>query len=551
MSANPLPAIVLSETGEILAENEAIAPWLDQPVRSLLKELFADAPKFRQLSWEATATDNYLVKRIAAGQNEARTVHFTRIGLSAGVFIYGTVLPAEKRTRARFLWMLNAMASLVAEISEEGEIVFLNTRMHDFLGYHRPSPKQATDLLQIDSGALQGYLTEARDNGMATFSAPLRNGEGQLTPTEVAVVPNQLFSDSTYLLTASALPPRQDGPALSGEGHHPQPTGPDHLYSTPETPRVVYASKSFTNTVRQACEAAETEGHVLITGEAGTGKGLLARVVHESSPGASRAFVEVDCSVLSAEQIERKLFTRPGGKPPADGSPPPDRLRYPTAGTIFLDHVEELPVVLQTRLLRVVDADDEPVPGMEEVGTPGVRIIAASGRPLGDLVERGLFHADLLGRLGRTTIDVAPLRERRKDIYPLVQHFIEELNERYQTNVSGMDSSSLSLLAELPLPGNVTELRTRVKQAYLDTGDEDGVLHILRSDAPAAAPAPAPKKATEKPEFLPFEEFQRDYLRRVLDSTEGKVSGAGGAAEILQMNPQTLFSKLRKLNIER
>ena len=298
---------------------------------------------------------------------------------------------------------------------------------------------------------------------------------------------------------------------------------------------------------------APTDTTVLITGETGTGKELIARAIHAQSSRMNKPMVILNCGALPADLIESELFGYRKGAFTGAQQDHLGRFELADEGTLFLDEIGEMPMQLQTRLLRVLqDGEFTPLGARQSIHTD-VRIIAATNRNLRDRVTEGKFRADLYFRLNVFPIHSLALRERREDIPLLIDHFIEKYTREGQP-VPQVAPKDLELLQQHPFYGNIRELENLVQRAlivsegpYLRFETE----RLVTTAEVEAAAAPAPGRPPTRGSVLTFEEAQRQHIMQVLQLTDGKVSGKGGAAELLAMNAQTLFSKMRKLGISR
>jgi formate hydrogenlyase transcriptional activator len=299
------------------------------------------------------------------------------------------------------------------------------------------------------------------------------------------------------------------------------------------------AMKAVRLAVRQV---APTDSTVLILGETGAGKELVARAIHQLSPRRDRLLVAVNCAALAPGIIASELFGHEPGAFTGALRRRPGRFELANQGTIFLDEVGELPPETQVMLLRVLqERTVERVGGSEPVPLD-VRVIAATHRDLSAARAEGRFRADLFFRLNVFPIHVPPLRNRREDISDLVRHFLHAFGRRLGKAVAHVSPATLALLADYPWPGNVRELENLIERAMIiTTGDTLQVdPHWLR---PGQASAPPP----EPPPGLA--ELERRAILDALARCHGKIYGPGGAAAALGLRPTTLYGKMRKHHI--
>jgi formate hydrogenlyase transcriptional activator len=290
-------------------------------------------------------------------------------------------------------------------------------------------------------------------------------------------------------------------------------------------------------------QVARTDTTVLILGETGTGKELVARAIHQLSSRRERLLVAVNCAALAPGVIASELF---GHEPGAFTGATRRRLgRFELAqrGTLFLDEVGELPPETQVLLLRALqERVIERVGGGEPVAVD-VRVVAATHRDLGAALGQGRFRADLFFRLNVFPIQVPPLRERREDIPDLVRHFLHHFGRRLNRPVTQVSAATLRLLMNYPWPGNVRELENIVERAMIvTTGD------TLEVDPHWLEPATARNTETAHPGLA---ELERRAILDALECCHGKIYGRDGAAAALHLKPTTLYGKMRKHRIDR
>ena len=307
--------------------------------------------------------------------------------------------------------------------------------------------------------------------------------------------------------------------------------------------RTLTGSSPAMKVVRTAIQqVARTDSTVLIVGETGTGKELVARAIHQLSPRREHLLVTVNCAALNANIIASELFGHEQGAFTGAGKRRLGRFELAHQGTIFLDEIAEIPPQTQVMLLRVLqDRVIERVGGNEAIGVD-VRIIAATHQDLAEAVRQGRFRADLFFRLNVFPIPVPPLRERKDDIPDLIQHFLHHFNRRMRKQVERVADKTLQRLVEYPWPGNVRELENLIERAMIvSTGKELSLdPRWLLSAIPET-----------KPNSSHLHDVEKHTIVAALERCRGKIYGPGGAAALLGLKPTTLYGKLRKHGISK
>ena len=300
---------------------------------------------------------------------------------------------------------------------------------------------------------------------------------------------------------------------------------------------------------------APTEANVLILGESGTGKELVARAIHRLSPRSSRPLIKVNCGSIPRELFESEFFGHVKGAFTGALRDRTGRFELADGGTLFLDEVSEIPLELQSKLLRVLQEGEFERVGEESTRHANVRVIAATNRDLQSEVEAGRFRLDLYHRLAVFPIQVPPLRERREDIPILAAHFLEKICARSNLPRPRLRQRDIEVLQRYDWPGNVRELQNVIERAVILARGGP-----LRFDLP---PGSRPQQAgsaiqiqpsTEEGEVLTDAEWrqkERENLRKALRRAGGKISGPGGAAEILGVHANTLVYRLRVLGLKK
>ena len=286
-------------------------------------------------------------------------------------------------------------------------------------------------------------------------------------------------------------------------------------------------------------QVSDTDSTVLILGETGTGKELLAREIHKLSSRKSRAMVKVNCATLPSTLVEAELFGHEKGAYTGALSKQIGRFEVAHGSTLFLDEIGEMPLELQTKLLRVLQEGQFERLGSSKIIRVDVRAIAASNRDLDRAVQDGKFREDLYYRLNVFPISAPPLRERQEDIPLLVSSFVKEFEDAMGKSIERFSRKSMEALQRYPWPGNVRELRNVIERGMIMS--KDGTLDIILPHI----------KHNTRLKDMTLKEIERNHILDVLKKTRWRVRGKNGAAEILGLKPSTLESKMVKLNVKR
>lgn len=303
--------------------------------------------------------------------------------------------------------------------------------------------------------------------------------------------------------------------------------------------KIIGNSERIRTVLRQIEQVAGTDSTVLIQGETGTGKELVANAIHNLSARKDRIIIKVNCAALPPTLIESELFGREKGAFTGALLKQIGRFELADTSTIFLDEIDSLPMELQVKLLRVLESGE-----FERLGSPhtvkvNIRIISAANRDLAEVVRNGGFREDLYYRLNVFKITVPPLRERPEDILPLVWSFVQEFGKMMGKRIESIPQRGVEAVHTYPWPGNVRELRNVTERAMIITTGP--VLHL---EVPSISQSGSDQSGT-------LEAVEKQCILDALETTKWRVSGKNGAAEILGINPKTLESRMQRLGIQR
>ncbi|MDY6823534.1 MAG: sigma 54-interacting transcriptional regulator [Thermodesulfobacteriota bacterium] len=288
-------------------------------------------------------------------------------------------------------------------------------------------------------------------------------------------------------------------------------------------------------------QIAETDTNVLVLGETGTGKELVARAIHGTSRRKDRALIKMNCAALASNLIESELFGHEKGAFTGAQTRRLGRFEVADGATLFLDEIGELPMELQPKLLRVIEDGEFERLGSSQTRKVDVRIIAATNRDLQAEVQNGDFREDLWYRLNIFPITMPPLRDRLDDIPLLANFYIDRISRRLGKVIKTVPAGVMDALMQYHWPGNVRELENVLERAVINaSGYKLRLVDELKK----------PRKDGPRPDQT-LEHVERDYIKRVLEQTGWKVSGRNSAAEILGLDRSTLRARMRKLNLRK
>jgi transcriptional regulator with GAF, ATPase, and Fis domain len=298
--------------------------------------------------------------------------------------------------------------------------------------------------------------------------------------------------------------------------------------------QIIGKSPALETVLEQVERVATTGSTVLVEGETGTGKELIARAIHNLSSRCGRAFIKLNCAAIPLDLLESELFGHERGAFTGAIAQKIGRFELADKGTLFLDEVGDIPPALQPKLLRVLQEQEFERLGSTRTHQVDVRLVAATNRNLAEMVNGGEFRSDLYYRLNVFPVMLPPLRERREDIPTLVTHFVEILGRRLGRQIEHIPPETMSALSSYHWPGNIRELQNLIERAVILS--DSGVL-----------PNPLPVAISPTPPT--FTDWERNVILNTLEATSWVIGGLNGAAAKLGVNRTTLICKMRRLGI--
>jgi len=425
---------------------------------------------------------------------------------------------------------------LVGEVATSKEPLLLNG-MRDHPGVTLPEWREMARRYELEALAIYPML--CRDELIGVFYTM---SDRRIEADEFEAM--QLFADQAAIAVKGSRlfeDMKQDHDRLAVENAYLQ----EEISAEGGFEDIIGESAALKAVLRQVRQVAEAESTVLLSGETGTGKELIARAVHDLSPRKSRAMIKVNCGAISPGLVESELFGHEKGAFTGALQRRIGRFELADKGTLFMDEVGELSAETQVKLLRALQEREFERVGGSRPLTVDVRLIAATNRDLQEDVNAGRFRADLFYRLNVFPIRVPPLRERRSDIPLLVRHFLAHFQRRLAKSFEAVTPESMDRLQAYSWPGNIRELQNVIERAcVLSRGP---VVEVRDALGPAARGSllPSPDETLGT-----LDEIDRRHIRRVLEATEGVISGPNGAAKILGLHPNTLRSRMERLGLE-
>jgi formate hydrogenlyase transcriptional activator len=299
-------------------------------------------------------------------------------------------------------------------------------------------------------------------------------------------------------------------------------------------------SAAFQGVLRNVRLVAPTDATVLVHGETGTGKELVARAIHDLSGRSKQPFIKVNCAAIPATLLESELFGHEKGSFTGAFAQKLGRFELAHKGTLFLDEIGEIPVELQSKLLRAIQEQELERLGGNRTIRVDIRLVAATNRNLKEMVDQGKFRSDLYYRLHVFPLTVPPLRERQRDIPLLIRHFAQKYAKRLNREIQEIPTATIEALINYDWPGNIRELQHMIERSVILTSGHVMHVAIPQSSQTSGMQSVSGGEATE-----------REQVMRALVESGGKVAGNGGAAARLGLPRTTLQSRMKKLNIKR
>lgn len=464
----------------------------------------------------------------------------------------------EERILERMKYSTDQASEMIAWVNREGKFIYTNARVEEENGYDKDELEDMY-LWSVDTKiAAEDWENLWHNFKKRTEMIPYESNyirkDGSVYPVKVSGS-YFLYEDTEYLyvkienMTGHYAKEQELQRAFDDLQRVKKQLESERNYLQQEITiqhnfnEIITRNKRYKRILQQIQQVAATSATVLILGETGTGKELVARAIHNLSLRRERAIIKINCASLPANLIESELFGHEKGAFTGAYKKKIGRFELADQGTVFLDEIGEMPVDLQSKLLRALqEGEFERVGGTDTIKAD-VRVIAATNRNLEEMVQNGSFREDLYYRLNVFPIENLPLRERADDIPLLVKFFTERLCRKLGRGELKVSEAAINQLMNYSFPGNIRELENMIERSViLSTGN------TLNVQAAMPQLRSTHKKETNT-QFLSFEEMQKQHITAALEKTNWKITGRDSAAEILQMNGKTLASRIKKLNI--
>lgn len=472
--------------------------------------------------------------------------------------LFGTVMDIterrEKQQQYRFAdFTLSSVSDGIYWIDSNAKFIRANPGAAKMLGY---AIQELTGLTGTDINPefthekSDEYWKKTKELGTFTFETEHRRKDGQLVPVEIT---NNVFNFEGQEYRVSIvrdiserkLREREILSTLAEVKQLKNQLQQENIYLRKEikvdfdVANIITENPGLKEVLSQVQQVSSTDATVLIAGESGTGKELLARAIHNLSARQSRAMIKVNCASLPESLIESELFGHEKGAFTGALHQKMGRFELANEGTLFLDEIGELPLTVQVKLLRVIqEREFERVGGTTTIKTD-VRIIAATNKNLEEEVEAGRFREDLYYRINVFPLNTIPLRDRVEDVPLLVRHFIEKYATKSGRDIDRISKKAMEALEQYSWPGNVRELENIIERAVI----------LCRGNVIEEGSWLPKSRVLSKRKIKSLSQMEKEYLTEILEITHGKISGPNGAANLLEVNPNTLYSRLKKHGI--
>jgi PAS domain S-box-containing protein len=453
---------------------------------------------------------------------------------------------SEQRLRALFEFSPDA----IVVSDREGRIAEVNTQVERFFGYNRSELLGQPIEILIPERFRQTHPRRRSEYGNQPRVRPMgaglelfgRRKDGSEFPVDIMLGPAEAAEGRMVLSVIRDLSQEREAKEALSRSEQAKRYLEEELQTEHQFDEIVGESSGLKQVLKQVETVAATDATVLILGETGTGKELIARAIHDLSPRRDHAFVKLNCSAIPSGLLESELFGHEKGAFTGAIAQKIGRLELAHQGTFFLDEVGDLPLELQPKILRALQEKEfERVGGTRTIPV-NVRLLAATNRDLTKMVNGGQFRNDLYYRLRVFPVTVPPLRERREDIPLLVQYFVSNHSLRMGRRIETIPPDTMQSLMKWRWPGNVRELENFIERSV-----------ILSQGPVLRAPLAELEVADERVELADqnLETAEREHILRVLRECKGMIGGSMGAAEQLGLKRTTLNSKMKKLGIQR
>jgi PAS domain S-box-containing protein len=457
---------------------------------------------------------------------------------------------ALRRSEQQFRSLFEFSPDAIVVTDREGKIAEVNTQVEKFFGYPRSELLgQPIEILipeRFRATHPERRADYAAHSRVRTMGAGLglygRRKDGREFPVDIMLGPVEGPEGQVVLSVIRDLSEKREAEEALRRSEREKSYLEEELVTTQQFEEIVGESTGLKRVLKQVEDVAGTDATVLILGETGTGKELIARAIHRLSPRRDNAFVKLNCSAIPSGLLESELFGHEKGAFTGAIAQKIGRLELAHQGTFFLDEVGDLPAELQPKILRALQEKEfERVGGTRTIPV-NVRLVAATNRDLAKMVGTGQFRSDLYYRLRVFPVTIPPLRERRDDIPLLVRYFLAIHSKRMGRRIETIPDGIMKILVGWHWPGNIRELENFIERSV-----------ILSPGAVLRAPLAELERIEESSESADsnLEAAEREHILRILRECKGMISGANGAAERLGLKRTTLNSKIKKLGIHR
>jgi formate hydrogenlyase transcriptional activator len=457
---------------------------------------------------------------------------------------------ALERNEAHLRALFEFSPDAIVVSDREGKIVSINSQMERFFGYKREELLgQSIDIL-VPERFRRNHPAHRSDYSANPRSRPMgaglelygRRKDGKEFPIDIMLAPVETPEGRVTLSTIRDISERKQAEEKIKRSEQEKRYLEEELSSSFD--EIVGQNASLRDVLKQVETVAPMDATVLILGETGTGKELIARAIHRLSRRRDRTFVKLNCAAIPSGLLESELFGHERGAFTGAIAQKIGRLELAHRGTLFLDEVGDIPLELQPKLLRALQEKEFERLGSTRTMSVDIRLVAATNRDLERMVAGGEFRRDLYYRLKVFPIRIPPLRDRKDDIPLLVRYFVDMHARRMDRQIKSIPPEAMDALTRWHWPGNVRELENFIERAVILSPGS-----VLR--APLAELEDSSEPDSDETPGESLENTERDHILRVLRETKGMISGPGGAAERLGLKRTTLNSKMKKLGITR